>query len=106
MAGVALRAVAARRSGHHYLATGSAAAECSDLWLVIVAIVCLGLGLFGIIQASTVRLGWLRASLATGLLIAIAAGREGVSWSTSCRGSPFSASATRWCSAYAAPGRS
>ena len=51
--------------------------QSPDLWLVIVAIVCLGLGLFGIIQASTVRLGWLRASLATGLLIAIAVAAKG-----------------------------
>jgi diguanylate cyclase (GGDEF)-like protein/PAS domain S-box-containing protein len=60
----------------HYLSRAPEQ-QAPALWLVIVAIACLGLGLFGIIQASTVRLGSIRASVATALLIAIAAAAKG-----------------------------
>jgi len=54
----------------HYLLRGPVESPTNPM--LPVAIICLAIGLIGIVQASTARLGLVRASIATGLLIAIA----------------------------------
>src|SRR4051812_27050491 len=54
----------------HYVLQGKPESAWAPVFLVAVA--CMGLGLFGVVQASTVRISWIRAAVACGLLIAIA----------------------------------
>src|SRR6476620_1934457 len=50
----------------HYLLRGPVESPTNPM--LPVAIICLAIGLIGIVQASTARLGLVRASIATGLL--------------------------------------
>src|SRR3954463_1397093 len=54
----------------HYVLRGNS--DSGSIPMLILAIACMGLGLFGMAQASTVRLSWFRAAVACGLLITIA----------------------------------
>src|SRR3954452_18957536 len=54
----------------HYVLRGNS--DSDSIRVLVLAIGCMGLGLFGMVQASTVRISWIRAAVACGLLIAIA----------------------------------